>query len=138
MVPDWKPPRGWIPVLISVVILAACQSYQRAQPKDQLEIVISDRNCAPLDARVKAGSTVTVKIENRSNARQTIQLLVYPREAAPISDLAENVYWQVRVRPGFAVIEELPAPKKPGDYDLVCGIVDAPDWSQGELTVVRP
>lgn len=138
MVPKWKPPRGWLPVLISVAILAACQSYQRAQPVDQMEIVISDRNCAPLAARVKAGSSVTIKIENRSTARQTIQLLGYPLEVAPVSGRTDNVYWQVRVRPGFAVIEELPTPKKPGDYDLVCGNVDAPDRSQGELTVVRP
>ncbi|HZW03103.1 MAG TPA: cupredoxin domain-containing protein, partial [Anaerolineaceae bacterium] len=133
----WTTARPKITLLLALAVLAACQSMQRAQPASSLEIVMTDDSCSPLNARVEAGSTVTVKIENRSKVNQTLQLMVYPLTIEPDLTLAENIYWQARVQPGFAVIEELPAPQMPGDYDFLCGEADAPDRSQGELTVVR-
>lgn len=137
MVSKRNPHRILVPFLIAIGVLAACQGLQSAQPADQLEIVITDHGCSPRKARVEAGESVTVNIENRSETSQTIRLLVYPVEIASNPEREENIYWQVSVQPGFSVIEELNAPKMPGDYDLICGHANNPDLSRGVMTVVR-
>jgi hypothetical protein len=103
-----------------------------------LNVTLTDEGCPAIQARVAAGSTFRVKFTNQGQESQQVRLMVYPQSAGIDLQDEKNIYWQVRVQPGFSLIEDVTAPQMPGEYEIVCGPGTKADLPvTGMLTVIQ-
>jgi hypothetical protein len=122
-----------------LVTLAGCAIPGQARTLDRVRITLSEPDCRTVRARVAAGSLVTLQVRNTGAQPVPVRWLIVPVSHAEQPYAPENIFWQVNLRPGFEVVEEIRAPEMPGDYDLVCGDQPAGKTGlSGLVTVIQP
>ncbi len=100
--------------------IAICSSFA-AQAADvpQVKVVVTDKQCEPMNLRVNAGKTQFI-IQNKSQKALEWEIL----KGVMVVEERENI------APGFT--QKMTVNLQPGDYDITCGLLSNP---KGKLVV---
>lgn len=105
-----------------LLLLTACGSGQRGQPRTSFDVAVTDNAYNPKEYLVPAGMDVALNIVN--NGMVTHNFIIMKAGTNVGQDFDEedekNVYWRVELRPGKSVTTSFTAPSKRGEYLIVC------------------
>jgi uncharacterized cupredoxin-like copper-binding protein len=102
------------------LLLAACGGAN--QPKDQIDVAMTDFMFTPNTFTIPAGKEITVEARNEG---AVVHNFVIMKQGTDVGENfgpedEENVLWRIEVQPNGEATETFTAPDQPGEYQLLC------------------
>ena len=133
-------PRAIFPLLrllILVILLTSCNSDQL--PLTTLvDVQITQSGCHPLEWRVPAGQTVSLKLSNQALKEYTWILMSRPVTPPFDGSDASNVFFVRQILSGTSAAMQFNTPAAAGEYQVICSPLDHGAGEQaGRIIVVQ-
>ncbi len=106
----------WIVALC--LALSAC-APARPQASSEIEASLTETGYRPSKWWVPAGETVSLSLNNPSEAPHDWTLLARPLSGEFDENDYANVFFQVKLQPGESTTVTFEAPAMPGEYDVI-------------------
>jgi hypothetical protein len=104
-------------LILFILLLSSC-AEERAKPVTSLQVIISDENIRPFEARVVSLEKITIQVTNQGSIPHGWYLLSEPMDfGAKIPDEG-TILFGLEAAPGETVSGSFTAPS-PGEYEVV-------------------
>jgi plastocyanin len=125
-------------LILLLVLLAACSSEQLPLTS-VVDVQITQSGCHPMEWRVPAGQTISLKLSNKAGKDYTWILMGRPATPPFDASDAANIFFAQQVTAGASASVQFHTPAAAGEYQVICSPLDhGAEEQSGRITVVQP
>lgn len=125
-------------LILLLGLLAACSSDQLPLTS-VVDVQITQSGCHPMQWRVPAGQTISLKLSNKAVKDYTWILMGRPATPPFDASDAANIFFAQQVFAGASTSVQFHTPAAAGEYQVICSPRDhGAEEQSGRITVVQP